>query len=85
MSRAQQGAEQFLAAAGLGEEALSDVSDAIVKAALTETEGARPQELPARPEPVAAAPEPRDEAPREPQEAPGAEQDEQEKPGPDAG
>jgi hypothetical protein len=85
MSRAQQGAEQFLAAAGLGEEALSDVSDAIVKAALTETEGARPQELPPRPEPVAAAPEPRDEARREPQEAPGPEQDDQEKPGPDAG
>ena len=85
MARAQQGAEQFLAAAGLGEEAVGGVSDAIVKAALKETEGARPQDLPARPEPVAPPPETRDEAPGQPA-APGEpDQDDQEKPGPDAG
>jgi hypothetical protein len=85
MARAQQGAEQFLAAAGLGEEAVGGVSDAIVQAALKETEGARPQELPARPEPVMAPPETRDQMPEQPREAPEPEQDEQEKPGPDAG
>jgi hypothetical protein len=57
MTRAQQGAEQLLGAAGLGEDALSGVSDAIVQAATREVEGSRPQELPTRPEPVAAAPE----------------------------
>jgi hypothetical protein len=85
MARAQQGAEQFLAAAGLGEEAVGGVSDAIVKAALKETEGARPQDLPARPEPVAAPPETRDEAPGQAPAPPEPDQDEQEKPGPDAG
>lgn len=40
MSRAQQGAEQLLAAAGLGDEALSGVSDAIVQAANQEVEAA---------------------------------------------
>jgi len=62
MARAQQGAEQYLAAAGLGEEAISGVSEAIVQAANTEVEGARPQELPTRPGPVAAAPEPQPQA-----------------------
>jgi hypothetical protein len=57
MSRAQQGAEQLLTAAGLGEEAVSGVSDAIVQAANQEVEAARRQELPTRPESVAAAPE----------------------------
>src|SRR5215211_1678416 len=63
MSRAQQGAEQLLAAAGLGDEALSGVSDAIVQAANQEVEAARPQDLPTRPEPVATAPEPEAEEP----------------------
>jgi F0F1-type ATP synthase membrane subunit b/b' len=58
MVRAQQGAEQLLSAAGLGDEAISGVSDAILKAAQHETEVAAPAELPARPAPVAAAPEP---------------------------
>lgn len=62
MARAQQGAEQLLSAAGLGDEALTGVSDAIVQAANKEVEGARPQELPTRPEPVAAVPEPKAEA-----------------------
>ena len=57
MSRAQGGAEQLLSAAGLGDDALSGVSDAIVQAATQEVEASRPQELPARPEPMAAAPE----------------------------
>jgi hypothetical protein len=85
MTRAQQGAEQLLAAAGLGEEVVGGVSDAIVQAALKETEGARPQDLPARPEPVAAPPETTDEAPGQPPAAREPDQDEQEKPGPDAG
>ena len=45
MLRAQQGAEQLLAAAGLGDEALSGVSDAIVQAANQEVEAARPQDF----------------------------------------
>jgi F0F1-type ATP synthase membrane subunit b/b' len=62
MARAQQGAEQYLSAAGLGDDAISGVSEAIIRAATSDVEGARPQELPSRPEPVAAAPEPRGEA-----------------------
>jgi hypothetical protein len=58
MVRAQQGAEQLLSAAGLGDEAISGVSDAILRAAQHETEVAAPAELPERPAPVAAAPEP---------------------------
>src|SRR3954465_8922214 len=38
LARAQQGAEQLLAAAGLGSDALSEVSDAIVEAARTSAE-----------------------------------------------
>jgi F0F1-type ATP synthase membrane subunit b/b' len=58
MVRAQQGAEQLLSAAGLGDEAVSGVSDAIVRAAQVETETAAPTEMPERSAPVAAAPEP---------------------------
>jgi F0F1-type ATP synthase membrane subunit b/b' len=58
MTRAQQGAEQLLSAAGLGEEAMSGVSDAIVRAAQSETDVPAPAELPARPAPTASAPEP---------------------------
>ncbi|HEX7255861.1 MAG TPA: hypothetical protein VF236_08030 [Gaiellaceae bacterium] len=64
MVRAQQGAEQLLSAAGLGDEAVSGVSEAIVRAAQSETAGATPVELPERPAPV-AAPEP--EQPAQPQ------------------
>lgn len=74
MSRAQQGAEQLLAAAGLGEEAVSGVSDAIVQAANQEVEAARPKELPTRPEPVAATPE------REPEESAPAEAEDEPEP-----
>ncbi len=67
MARAQQGAEQFLSAAGLGEDAITGVSEAIVRAAQHETEGSAPVDLP-RPAPVAAAPEPKKDepAPKEP-------------------
>lgn len=56
LTRAQQGAEQLLTAAGLGSEALTEVSDAIVAAARATTEtGRRPPE----PEPkIQTAPEP---------------------------
>ena len=62
MARAQQGAEQYLSAAGLGDDAISGVSEALIRAATSDVEGARPQELPTRPEPVAAAPERQGEA-----------------------
>jgi hypothetical protein len=81
MSRAQQGAEQYLSAAGLGDDAISGVSEAIISAAQVDSEAARPQELPTRPEPVAAAPEP--EA-KEPKPAPAPEQSDEEKNGPSA-
>jgi F0F1-type ATP synthase membrane subunit b/b' len=57
MVRAQQGAEQLLSAAGLGDEAVSGVSEAIVRAAQQETEGASTElsEQPAGP--LAPAPE----------------------------
>jgi hypothetical protein len=58
MARAQQGAEQFLSAAGLGDDAITGVSEAIVRAAQHETEGSAPVDLAPRPAPVAAAPEP---------------------------
>lgn len=77
MARAQQGAEQLLSAAGLGDDAISGVSDAIVQAAQHETEGASPAELPERPQPVAAAPEPERTDQPEP-EGPSAAQDESE-------
>jgi F0F1-type ATP synthase membrane subunit b/b' len=57
MARAQQGAEQLLSAAGLGDEAMLDVSQAIIKAATEETEGAPLQNL-RPPPPTAAPPEP---------------------------
>src|SRR5215210_1776613 len=58
MSRAQQGAEQLLSAAGLGDDILTGVSDAIVRAAEAEIDTPPPAELPPRTPPVAAAPEP---------------------------
>lgn len=58
MVRAQQGAEQLLSAAGLGDEAISGVSEAIVRAAQADTESEAPAQLPDRPAPVEAASEP---------------------------
>ncbi|MDP9490722.1 MAG: hypothetical protein M3P42_00735 [Actinomycetota bacterium] len=58
MARAQQGAEQFLSAAGLGDDAISGVSEAIMRSAQHDTEGSAPVDLAPRPAPVAAAPEP---------------------------
>jgi F0F1-type ATP synthase membrane subunit b/b' len=57
MTRAQQGAEQLLSAAGLGDEAMSGVSDAIVRAAQSESEASPPASLPPRPAPTAEQPE----------------------------
>ena len=62
IARAQQGAEQLLAAAGLGPEAIGEVSAAIVAAANAAAEASRAQrgtasDLPAPPR-IAAAPEP---------------------------
>ena len=62
LARAQHGAEQLLAAAGLGEERISQVADAIVDAAHQTAEAARGG--PARPvEAVAAPPAPSTPAP----------------------
>jgi F0F1-type ATP synthase membrane subunit b/b' len=82
MSRAQHGAEQYLSAAGLGDDAISGVSDAIVKAAQTETDAARPQEL--RPEPVAEKPKVEKPKPA-PVPAPEPEQSDDDKNSPEAG
>jgi F0F1-type ATP synthase membrane subunit b/b' len=71
MVRAQQGAEQLLSAAGLGEEAVSGVSDAIVRAAQEESGSSGTAEPPYRPAPVASAPEPEPE--REPPAPPAGE------------
>jgi hypothetical protein len=58
MARGQQGAEQLLSAAGLGDEALSSVSDAILQAAKAESEVAAPEELLQRPAPDPIGDEP---------------------------
>jgi F0F1-type ATP synthase membrane subunit b/b' len=76
IARAQQGAEQLLAAAGLGEARANEVADEIVKSAETEATSARAGEEeppPAEPaQPLRAAPaaeteEPEAEAPAEPE------------------
>ena len=84
MSRAQQGAEQYLSAAGLGDDAISGVSEAIINAANLESEAARPQELPTRPEPVAAAPEPQAEKPKPAKPEPEPQKGDGDKNGPSA-
>ncbi len=76
MARAQQGAEQFLSAAGLGDDAISGVSEAIMRAAQVEMEATPPADLPTRPQAVAAAPEPEAAEPEAADEP--AEQDETE-------
>jgi vacuolar-type H+-ATPase subunit H len=85
MTRAQQGAEQYLSAAGLGDDAISGVSEAIIQAASHEVEETRPQEPPARPAPVAAAPEPDAEEQETPQTAKTPKPSESEETSPDAG
>ena len=75
LARAQQGAEQLLTAAGLGPEALGEVSDAIMAAAQAAAEASRGRGSAAAPQapapapapPIAAVPEP------EPEEAPDIE------------
>jgi hypothetical protein len=80
MSRAQQGAEQLLTAAGLGDDALTGISDAILAAANTEVQSAKPQEEPPAPsQAIAAVPEAPAEEP-EPAADPADESDEN-KPG----
>jgi len=54
LARAQHGAEQLLAAAGLGEDAISQVASAIVQAAGEAAEAGRPTPAPPAPPPVAA-------------------------------
>ena len=85
MTRAQQGAEQYLSAAGLGDEAISGVSEAIIQSANLEMEESRPSELPPRPEPLAAAPEPTAEKPAKPKSAKTPEPGDSEETSPDAG
>src|SRR5919106_790465 len=85
MTRAQQGAEQYLSAAGLGDEAISGVSEAIIQSANLEMEESRPPELPPRPEPLAAAPEPTAEKPEKPKSAKTPEPGDSEETSPDAG
>ena len=71
LARAQTGAEQLLTAAGLGPDALNEVSEAIVSAARASAEASRsrggqgPAQPAAAPEPprIAAAPEPEVEEP----------------------
>ena len=65
LARAQHGAEQLLASAGLGEEALAEVAEAIVQAAEHEAEPTRPAGVTARIAPV-AVPEPEETPPAEP-------------------
>ena len=86
MSRAQQGAEQLLSAAGLGDDAISGVSDSIVRAANQEVEDARPQEAPPQAplEPIAAVPEPEAEEAETTEPAEKPEPDETEENRPDA-
>ena len=57
LARAQQGAEQLLTAAGLGPEALAEVSEAILNAARASAEASRRRGGPAAPVPAAPAPE----------------------------
>jgi F0F1-type ATP synthase membrane subunit b/b' len=74
LARAQQGAEQLLTAAGLGAEAIGEVSEAIMSAARASTEASRsrsgappaPAPAPAQPR-LAPAPEPEAEAEPEPE------------------
>src|SRR6184192_398355 len=69
LGRAQHGAEQLLAAAGLGQDAISQVAEAIVRAAERSTGEQRPQPTAAIAAPQ-AAPQPEEEAPPPPAPAP---------------
>jgi F0F1-type ATP synthase membrane subunit b/b' len=71
LARAQQGAEQYLRAAGLGENALAEVSQAIISAAEQSIEASRQQTPVSRPgtqAPLAPAPEPEAETDAEPEQ-----------------
>lgn len=77
LARAQQGAEQLLTAAGLGPEALGEVSNAIMAAAQASAEASRSRSTgspapaaPAPAPPVAAVPEPEDDAEEAPPVSP---------------
>ena len=54
IARAQHGAEQLLSSAGLGDEAISKVSDAILRAAEQATDATRPAGMSAEPTPPTA-------------------------------
>jgi F0F1-type ATP synthase membrane subunit b/b' len=58
IARAQQGAEQLLGSAGLGDEAVSKVGEAITRAAESATESTRPPGIPAEPEASEESPKP---------------------------
>ena len=79
LARAQQGAEQLLTAAGLGSDAIGEVSDAIVGAAKASAEASRarpsqPTAATATEAPrIAAVPEEEPEAEAEPEQEPDAE------------
>ena len=62
ISRAQEGAEQLLSAAGLGDDAIDRVAQTIVSAAEAATEASRGTPSPADP-PKLSEPEPAEEAP----------------------
>ena len=68
IARAQQGAEQLLGSAGLGEDAIAQVAEAILHAAEQATEGSRPAAISVRqaPEPSGSKPETAAPAEREP-------------------
>jgi hypothetical protein len=60
MGRAQKGAEQLLAAAGLGEDEIGRVAEIIVRAAQETAEAGRPGGVPARPAAAMAVPQAED-------------------------
>jgi F0F1-type ATP synthase membrane subunit b/b' len=68
ITRAQQGAEQVLSAAGLGEAAATEVADSIIKSAEASAQAARVSEPPAKPQP-STGPQPIRPTPAEPQRA----------------
>jgi F0F1-type ATP synthase membrane subunit b/b' len=71
LARAQQGAQQYLRAAGLGQNALDEVSQAIIGAAEQSMEASRqqtPVSRPAVPAPLAPAPEPEADSDQEPEQ-----------------
>lgn len=76
LSRAQTGTEQLLAAAGLGEEEIKRVGEAIVEAAKGSIEATRTPPVPARPAAPVPSPPPVSSAPPEEAKEPEAPEDE---------